>query len=103
MCSVGSTRRLAVKIPSRSRFVPALAALSLVIAGAFAAGASANPACPGATDCPWNSVSTFPTAVSGLQDATDVAVDPADGDIYVVERERHRIVRYPAGNTATPQ
>ena len=68
----------------------------------------ANPACPGAGDCPWNAVGTFPSTVSGLKDATDVAVDEADGDVYVVERDFHRVVYYPGaaapgGNFDSPE
>jgi sugar lactone lactonase YvrE len=79
--------------------------LCLALVGLMAhslTAATANPPCPGAADCPWNSVSTFPATIAGLQDASDVAVDSTDGDIYVVERELNRVVRFEDGDTITP-
>lgn len=85
----------------RSRLLK-ISCFALLCASAVSVQASGNPACPGASDCPWNSTSSFPATVEGLRDASDVAVDPADGDIYVVERDSNRVVRFEDGDTADP-
>jgi len=86
----------------RSRLLAAVVFVCLLTAGAVAVEASGNGPCPGAADCPWNSVSTFPATVDGLRSADDVAVDPSDGDIYVVDSFLNRVVRYVGGDTADP-
>ena len=85
----------------RSRLLR-VAFLTLMAASAVVVQASGNAACPGAADCPWNSTAHFPATVEGLRDATDVAVDEADGDIYVVERDYNRVVRFVGGDTVDP-
>lgn len=77
----------------------ALVLISAIGITTFARAAGAQ--CPGADACPWTATSTFPATVEGLRDASDVAVDASDGDIYVVEREFNRIVRFEDGDTVT--
>jgi sugar lactone lactonase YvrE len=81
-----------------------LALVCLATAGVVSAvvASAANPTCPGAAECPWDSVEAYPADVSGLRDASDVAVDPSDGDIYVVEKDKNRVVRFEDGDDSQP-